>query len=328
MLDVQVNAVTPDVIREVSGRFGIVPRAFTQLGRSQNLVLGITDEAILKLTDANYRSLSDLEAEAEFVRFLSDKGFSVCAAKPSAGGHLFETVRANGQTFYASVQKRAKGCAVRRKDASAYNMDLFRLLGVTMGRMHAAMRDFRPAHPRFAYDTDPAVQGGDLLIEARCGKAVANRYRTLGRSIRALPRDASCYSMVHYDLHYGNYYLDGDRLSMFDFDDCCYAHFMGDLIVGVYAHLDAVMDSCDPARIEREAFLFLRPFLDGYRSAFPIDPHLLAQFDLFFRHRISLILLFLVKAFEPGDAEAAEGIEEYSRILLADRFFTFDPALL
>lgn len=170
MLDVQVNAVTPDVIREVSGRFGIVPRAFTQLGRSQNLVLGITDEAILKLTDANYRSLSDLEAEAEFVRFLSDKGFSVCAAKPSAGGHLFETVRANGQTFYASVQKRAKGCAVRRKDASAYNMDLFRLLGVTMGRMHAAMRDFRPAHPRFAYDTDPAVQGGDLLIEARCGR--------------------------------------------------------------------------------------------------------------------------------------------------------------
>ena len=43
--------------------------------------------------------------------------------------------------------------------------------------------------------------------------------------IKALPKDRDSYGLVHADLGPTNYLIDGERINVFDFDDCAYTWF-------------------------------------------------------------------------------------------------------
>jgi Ser/Thr protein kinase RdoA (MazF antagonist) len=52
----------------------------------------------------------------------------------------------------------------------------------------------------------------------------------------ALPRDPAHWGMIHADLHYNNLLIDGEALSVIDFDDAAFGWYLYDLAVALTHH--------------------------------------------------------------------------------------------
>ena len=96
--------------------------------------------------------------------------------------------------------------------------------------------------------------------------AALERYRALLRWVAALPRGRDDYGLIHFDAHEGNFFVDGDTLTLFDFDDCGYNWLANDIAMVVFYH---VTNTADPAGA---AATFLPPFLRGYRAENALNP--------------------------------------------------------
>ena len=50
-------------------------------------------------------------------------------------------------------------------------------------------------------------------------------------SIKGYDQTIDSYGLIHTDLHFGNMYYDGQTLTIFDWDDACYKHFISDIAI-------------------------------------------------------------------------------------------------
>ena len=47
--------------------------------------------------------------------------------------------------------------------------------------------------------------------------------------VKAVPEDPRWFGMIHGDFHSNNYFVDGNNIWIFDFDECNYGYFMYDI---------------------------------------------------------------------------------------------------
>ena len=92
------------------------------------------------------------------------------------------------------------------------------------------------------------------------------RYEALIRRVEALPRGRDDYGLIHFDAHGGNFFVDGDAITLFDFDDCAYNWLANDIAMVLFYH---VTNADDP---EGAAAAFLPHFLRGYRAENELNP--------------------------------------------------------
>jgi Ser/Thr protein kinase RdoA (MazF antagonist) len=85
-----------------------------------------------------------------------------------------------------------------------------------------------------------------------------------------LGKNASGYSLIHSDMHPGNILIDGDRLTVIDFDDAGFGWHQYDIAVV----LSYWQSKANAAAIERA-------FLDGYRTTRPLPDDDLAWIPMF-----------------------------------------------
>jgi Ser/Thr protein kinase RdoA (MazF antagonist) len=100
-----------------------------------------------------------------------------------------------------------------------------------------------------------------LLLEAR-----AHMREQLSR----LSRDPSVYSLIHADMHPGNILVNGDRLTVIDFDDAGFGWHQYDIAVV----LTYWQSKSNAVEIERA-------FLGGYRATRPVSDEALTSIPMF-----------------------------------------------
>ncbi len=83
-------------------------------------------------------------------------------------------------------------------------------------------------------------------------------------------RDPATFSMIHADLHHHNVLVDGERLTVIDFDDAGFGWHQYDIAVALY-HSQA---TSNVAAVERA-------FVDGYRAKRAISDEALALVPMF-----------------------------------------------
>ena len=91
-------------------------------------------------------------------------------------------------------------------------------------------------------------------------------HETLAR----LSRDASVYSLIHADMHPGNILVNGDRLTVIDFDDTGFGWHEYDIATA----LTGWQTKPNAAEIERA-------FLKGYRATRPVPDEALSLIPTF-----------------------------------------------
>lgn len=311
----QVNAIGQAEIEKVCAAFKLPIEETKLLGKVQNLVFSVNENAIIRFTHASYRSLEALMGEYEFVEWLVAHGIHAPKAYALDDGGFFLPIENNGERFFASATAKAKGTAVRRSDPKVYNEKTFEIWGRTMAQMHEAVKDFSPKHPRADYCSDSGLSGAINALSNRLGANYSELYTATLEQLSKLGRGKDEYGAVHYDLHCGNFYLDNNSISIFDFDDCARAHFLGDIAVAVYAHTAGRYEKTPEGELENCVDDFLNSFLKGYTDIRPVPSGFKALLPLFMTHRFLMIAVFLIKEFDEGDELAQRELSQAVRAI-------------
>ena len=135
----------------------------------------------------------------------------------------------------------------------------------------------------------------------------------------ALPVDAGCYGLLHFDFSDGNYHIDMNTgvITVFDFDNCLYGWYLFDL-ANLWTH---GVGWCQFERDADKRMAFMKHYFDtilrGYRSETDVSDQLLEELPLF----IDMVLIEnVVDAFEcslrEGEEVDEEDLEDAARCLI------------
>ena len=250
---------------------------------------------ILRIGHSERRTPEMIHGEVDWINYLASGGASVARAILSANGNLVESVDdGHGAEFVCTAFIHAPGKGVRKEQM---NERLFRNYGRLLGKMHALAKNYQPSNPawaRYSWDSPPN-NVAESQMPAREALAL-EKYHAVLDHLRTLPCEKDGYGMIHQDAHPGNFYVDDDyTLTLFDFDDCIFGHFIYDIAMVLF--YTAVNEADPVAHTER----FMPVFLSGYREENQLDPAWLAELPHFMKLREIDLFATIHFSFEDGD---------------------------
>ena len=271
------------ILHEVAGRYGIETGQIRLLDGFESFMFEYEQNGrayILRLSHSIRRSVGLIMGEVDWINYLAQGGLGVSRAVPSQRGELVEVVDdgQGGQFLAAAFIKAAGGSAW---DNGRWNETLFERYGRFIGRLHALSRNYKlpdPAWKRPDWDDPSNMHVSSWLPESQ--SLVREKWAALLRRLRALPQDDVSYGLIHQDAHGGNFYVDEQgRITLFDFDDCCYSWYVYDIAMVLFYALTNIADP------EDFGAHFWSRFWPGYRAEYDLDPLWLEQMHPFFKLR-------------------------------------------
>ena len=285
------------------------------LGRLENFTYEAGSngrERIIRITEPSHRTIAEIEAELDWLRFISEQGISVAGPLPSENGNLVETFDAEDGPYLVSVFTKAPGRPMRF--SLDWNPEFHRNLGELIGRMHAATMIYRPS--------EGIQQRGSWLEEMRYVGQFIPKHEALARRefdevvewASSLETSPDTFGLVHTDLNYSNFFVgEASSITAFDFDDCHYNWFAYDLAVTLfYALLAFDLPSMDAAQQD----WFNGPLLEGYGRHMDISDEWIKRVPGFVRYRRIDLFAFICKELDldnltdPWDIKAMRRIRE------------------
>ena len=99
-----------------------------------------------------------------------------------------------------------------------------------------------------------------------------------------MPKTVDSYGIIHNDLHQLNFFIDGDNIKVFDFDDCIYSWYSFDIALTLFQFVSTISYKETQARnIFAEKFIY--SFLKGYKTQNSIESFWIDKIDLFLKYR-------------------------------------------
>jgi Ser/Thr protein kinase RdoA (MazF antagonist) len=187
---------------------------------------------------------------------------------------------------------RAPGHPPQEGDPRTADRGLPRRWGAAMGRMHAWTQGH--AGEVAALPTWDEEHAGFTQWSADDPPAQV-AWMALRPALEALPRSDDRYGVVHNDLHAHNLLVEGDRLTVIDFDVCARHWFTAEIATALFSVLWAAPAESQTALAEASR-AFLGPFLEGYACEAPLPPDWELDLPLFLRYRERLLYVVFAHA--------------------------------
>lgn len=241
------------------------------------------------------RSMLALDERLRFAHYLGANGARVAQPLPSPGGNLYETCDHGEHRWVVYGMEIAPGTVVR---PDAWNPDLFRDWGRTIGLLHRLGREY----PSWRAAVDPET-GEEFLTwreewqgfhewcrdDSVCAEWVAIKERLDG-----LPVERETFGFTHNDPHLFNLLYDGSAgVTLLDFDVANHHWFINDIGIACQTMLFAQSGGLDrPVGRPEKLRGFLDLFMEGYHQEHDLSPAWLDRLDLFIAYR--RILMYIV----------------------------------
>jgi Ser/Thr protein kinase RdoA (MazF antagonist) len=286
------------ILQAAMQRYGIAPDQIRLLDGFESFMYEFErrdGSYVLRIGHSLRRSPDLIRGEVDWINYLAGGGASVARAVFSENGNLVEPLDDGlGGQFLCTAFVKAPGAEAKREQI---NERLFLNYGQLIGRMHALAKKYvlpDPAWKRAEWD-DPANLCVEDWLPAREGKTL-ERYIPLKAHLFSLPKSADSYGMIHQDAHPGNFFVDEDyRITLFDFDDCVYGHFIYDIAMVLFYAVGWEQGPADFAR------RFMPVFLQGYRAENQLDPAWLKELPYFLKLREIDLFAQIHFSFADGD---------------------------
>lgn len=303
------------ILREAMRRYDIAPGNLSTGEGFESYIYRYTrggEPFILRLTHTLRRTPELIRGEVDWINYLAARGAMVARAVESARGELVEAIDDGaGERFLATAFTRAPG---RPPWETGWTPALVETYGRLIGRMHALTKDYEPRDPAWRREAWPANSREETerwLSDAE--PDILERYLALEQRVSALPRGRDGYGLIHFDAHEANFYVDGETITLFDFDDCCYNWFANDIAMVLFYR---VTNRDDP---EAEAAAFLPDFLLGYRAENWLDPAWAATIPDFMTMREIDLYAIILRSYGLGSDRAGEIPHEWTRNFMRGR---------
>ncbi|HKU93906.1 MAG TPA: phosphotransferase [Vineibacter sp.] len=257
----------------------------------ENVTFQVTDRRdgalyVLRLHRPGYHTLEELNSERVWVRALAEAGIAVPLPVAARDGREYVTVpiAGAGEHRHAGVVHWTEGRVLSDvlKDVSDHQVvaGYFEQLGAIAASLHNQSSTWRVPRAFKRHDLDRDGLMGDapfwgpfwdhaLLSSGERQLMIHTRDRIRGVLDR-YGRHPSTYSLIHADMHPGNVLVDGDRLTVIDFDDAASGWHQYEIAVALIHH------QAEPAFAALES-----AFLKGYRACRAISDDALALLPMF-----------------------------------------------
>lgn len=273
------------ILKDAACRFDFRTETVTMLDGFENFIFEVERDQqpyILRLSHSSKKTLDAVESEIDFLRHLANEG--VLAARPAAArsGAWVESIPAQGDDFFHAVLfEKAPG---RHPEREAYTPAFFTRWGQAMGSLHRAGKKYHPTQPAWVrphwYEEVEVTQPERYLPAGH--EAVLREIQRITEQIQALPVAPDSYGIIHNDAHPYNILVDGDKLTLIDFEDSIQMWYDSEIAICLF-----FMTAVPPDGKTREelARAFLPPFLKGYQQQNPLPVHWEDRLDLFLKFR-------------------------------------------
>lgn len=279
-----------DTLGELVTHFGLRSEQLKELEAFENFVFEYSSPdgpGILRVTQAHHRSVEEIQAELDWVRFLTDRGVTIATPIPAQDGR--ELVVSRDEKYMALAWQKVPGVSLVGEEVEhLWCPALYQEWGRTLGCMHRLSEEYvePPGRPtRWSWSEDRYVRDWQTDVGPDHPQATASWLSTL-ESLKRLPKNFANYGIIHADLHAKNFFWDEGRLQIFDTDDCQYNWFAADL-----ASVLTSVSLSERAQPQTEDFVedFRQHFMRGYKLEFELSPEELEHLPLFRRFRELLI---------------------------------------
>jgi Ser/Thr protein kinase RdoA (MazF antagonist) len=210
-------------------------------------------------------------AETHWVSHLEANGIPVHKQIRSTMGNFVEHINVEGVDCLLTVTEKAEGGWTIGSREKFWSKELWVTMGRTLGKMHTLSSAYSPlphAKRKNFADEDFLDPSPLLKDDSPQSKAILTKRDQLITWMKSLPTDLHSYGLIHNDFNRGNFFVDDNgKMTLFDFDDCCYAWYALDFASTVYY---AIGDSSkgvylDPMPKE-DMEKFLDAFITGYKE--------------------------------------------------------------
>jgi Ser/Thr protein kinase RdoA (MazF antagonist) len=269
----------------------------------------------LRVHRTGYQSPASIESELAWLQALRrDTTLAIPEPIPGRDGQLLQAIGTSGGDRLAVLFRHVPG---REPEPDSNLGDLF----VTLGRYAATMHNHattwqRPAtFQRQVWQAATVLDSGGLWGDWRVAPGVNETNRpVLDRLDSALwlrlaeyGTAPDRYGLIHADMRLGNLLVDGDRVTLIDFDDCGFCWFAYDFAAAISFH------ETNPAIPALKA-----AWLDGYRPVRPLRVEDVAAIDSMVMLRRMALLAWIgshgetrlaqqhMRGFADGTAQLAE----------------------
>lgn len=182
-------------------------------------------QVVLRLSEKSHRQPEEIAAELHWMDYLAQN--QVKLAKPIRGNNqsfIFEL-----STYIVSVFEWAPGKALR--ELGTYSDEHLFLWGKYLGKMHRLTKDYQCPEsiitPRISWDKEDNFVTAKRSVTLQ-NKEAFDKFDERVAWIKTLPKHRDNFGLIHSDLHNGNFFIENNVITAFDFDDCCYHWFYYD----------------------------------------------------------------------------------------------------
>lgn len=271
--------------------FAIEPDALELVAMSENVTFRVVDRRdgaayVFRLHRPGYHTFDELVSERVWLRALVEAGIAVPEPVPARDGREYVpvTVPRTGERRYAGMIRWTEGRLLSEvldeTDDPAWRARCFERLGAITASMHNQSAAWQPpaGFVRHHLDIDGLMGDAPFWGPFWEHKALTSAERTLlidtrdrvRAALARFGRDRQSYSLIHADMHPRNVLIDGERLTIIDFDDTAFGWHLYDIAVALIHQLDT------PDYAVAEA-----AFARGYRRARALSDEALAALPMF-----------------------------------------------
>jgi len=235
---------------------------------------------ILRFSNRPIEKTNETKAEMEWLYYLAKNNIGVGLPLKTENNELVISTQDSGENFIITSFESVIGEFWDKNNPKKWNERIFYNWGKAMGDIHRLTKDFS-----FSNDTikRSSFDGRFSLDDnVKNCPSVNTIVENLIKEMMSLPKDKGSYGLIHNDIHQWNFYIDGENINVFDFDDSLYGWFALDIGIALYHGLwwgrkdDAGNDFTEK---------IIKNFLKGYLSANTLSDFWIAKIPMFMKFR-------------------------------------------
>lgn len=231
------------------------------------------NKIVIRITPPGHKTKDEVHAEMDWLQYLARGGAPVERVVPSKRGNLVEIIDTNDGGIPVVCFNWAPGQLVRKQD---FSPSLFQTWGKAAGMLHRLTKDYIPSNAslsRIQWQDDEYLDRS--LIPSHQTKVI-ERFDSLIGHFLNLEKDRDSYGLIHQDIHHANLFLDRNKLTILDFDDCVYGYFIFDIANALGF---SIWEKPDDMTNREFADWFLEHFMIGYEQENKLDDFWMDQLE-------------------------------------------------
>lgn len=323
--DQNFSDVDRGVAERALSRYHLSPNSSLRLlNLSENATYAVDDPdtgevSILRVHRQNYHRRHEIESELDWLEALRDGSeVTVPTVLPARDGHRVVTVEQDGIERHVVHFAMVAGA---EPDAETLTVGDFHTLGRITAALHQHSRTWNlpSGFGRFSWDWKHSL--GDeprwgrwqdaMGVGTSEARMLSHARDLLGRRLADYGTGPDSFGLVHADLRLANLLVDGETITVIDFDDCGFGWYFYDFGTAVSFFED------DPGVPEWQA-----AWTAGYRTQLPLSPDHEAMLPSFVLLRRLLLLAWMGSHSHSRESQDLSITYAEGSCALAERYLT------